>query len=124
MDKYPFYIQTAISEKEYLHQWKKNLLIATILIVLFIIASFLLFRTMRANYFKELKLSREIKIVKNRFENMFKVHSAIMLLIDAKTGKIIDANHSACKFYGYTLDEFKKIKYLKYKCFIKKRYSR
>ncbi|MGJ0318963.1 response regulator [Aliarcobacter cryaerophilus] len=109
MDKYPFYIQTAISEKEYLHQWKKNLLIATILIVLFIIASFLLFRTMRANYFKELKLSREIKIVKNRFENMFKVHSAIMLLVDAKTGKIIDANHSACKFYGYTLDEFKKL---------------
>ena len=109
MDKYPFYIQTAISEKEYLHQWKKNLLIATILIVLFIIASFLLFRTMRANYFKELKLSREITIVKNRFENMFKVHSAIMLLVDAKTGKIIDANHSACEFYGYTLDEFKKL---------------
>ncbi|WPD03155.1 response regulator [Arcobacter cryaerophilus gv. pseudocryaerophilus] len=109
MDKYPFYIQTAISEKEYLHQWKKNLLIATILIVLFIIASFLLFRTMRANYFKELKLSREITIVKNRFENMFKVHSAIMLLIDAKTGNIIDANISACKFYGYTLDEFKKL---------------
>ncbi|MCT7483991.1 response regulator [Aliarcobacter cryaerophilus] len=109
MDKYPFYIQTAISEKEYLHQWRKNLLIATILIVLFIIASFLLFRTMRANYFKELKLSREIKIVKNRFENMFKIHSAIMLLIDAKTGNIIDANISACKFYGYTLDEFKKL---------------
>ncbi|MCT7539806.1 response regulator [Aliarcobacter cryaerophilus] len=109
MDKYPFYIQTAISEKEYLHQWRKNLLIATILIVLFIIASFLLFRTMRANYFKELKLSKEIKIVKNRFENMFKVHSAIMLLIDAKTGNIIDANIRACKFYGYTLDEFKKL---------------
>ena len=109
MDKYPFYIQTAISEKDYLHQWRKNLTIATILIVLFIIASFLLFRTMRANYFKELKLSKEIKIVKNRFENMFKVHSAIMLLIDAKTGNIIDANISACKFYGYTLDEFKKL---------------
>ncbi|MCT7513487.1 response regulator [Aliarcobacter cryaerophilus] len=109
MDKYPFYIQTAISEKDYLHQWRKNLTIATILIVLFIIASFLLFRTMRANYFKELKLSREITIVKNRFENMFKVHSAIMLLIDAKTGNIIDANISACKFYGYTLDEFKKL---------------
>lgn len=109
MDKYPFYIQTAISEKDYLHQWRKNLTIATILIVLFIIASFLLFRTMRANYFKELKLSKEIEIVKNRFENMFKVHSAIMLLIDAKTGNIIDANISACKFYGYTLDDFKKL---------------
>ncbi|WP_141046930.1 response regulator [Aliarcobacter cryaerophilus] len=109
MDKYPFYIQTAISEKEYLHQWKKNLLIAAILIVLFIIASFLLFRTMRANYFKELKLSKEIEIVKNRFENMFKVHSSIMLLIEPETGNIIDANISACKFYGYTLDEFKKL---------------
>ncbi|MFY9100544.1 response regulator [Aliarcobacter cryaerophilus] len=109
MDKYPFYIQTAISEKDYLHQWRKNLTIATILIVLFIIASFLLFRTMRANYFKELKLSKEIKIVKNRFENMFKVHSAIMLLIDAKTGNIIDANNSACAFYGYSLDEFREL---------------
>ena len=109
MDKYPFYIQTAILEKDYLHQWKRNLVIATILMILFVIGSFLLFRTMRANYFKELKLSREIKIVKNRFENMFKVHSAIMLLIDAKTGNIIDANISACEFYGYTLDEFKKL---------------
>ena len=109
MDKYPFYIQTAILEKDYLHQWKRNLVIATILMILFVIGSFLLFRTMRANYFKELKLSKEIKIVKNRFENMFKVHSSIMLLIDAKTGNIIDANISACKFYGYTLDEFKKL---------------
>ncbi|MGJ0371353.1 response regulator [Aliarcobacter cryaerophilus] len=109
MDKYPFYIQTAISEKDYLHQWKRNLTIIAILIGFFTVASFLLFVIMRANYFKELKLSREIKIVKNRFENMFKINSAIMLLVDAKTGKIIDANHSACEFYGYTLDEFKKL---------------
>ena len=77
--------------------------------ILFVIGSFLLFRTMRANYFKELKLLEEIKIVKNRFENMFKVHSSIMLLIEPETGNIIDANISACKFYGYTLDEFKKL---------------
>ncbi|MDK2084381.1 response regulator [Aliarcobacter butzleri] len=109
MDKYPFYIQTAISEKDYLHQWRKNLTIATILIVLFIIASFLLFRTMRANYFKELKLLKEIKIVKNRFESMFKIHSSIMLLIEPETGNIIDANNSACAFYGYSLDEFREL---------------
>ncbi len=39
---------------------------------------------------------------------MFKEHSAVMLLIDPQTGKFLDANKAACKFYGYTLNEIKK----------------
>ncbi len=35
------------------------------------------------------------------FKKMFEKHNAIMLLIEAKTGLIIDANQSAINFYGY-----------------------
>ena len=109
MDKYPFYIQTAILEKNYLYLWKRNLIISTILMILFIIGSFLLFRAMRVNYLEELKLFRDVKLIKNRFESMFKIHSSIMLLIEPETGNIIDANNSACAFYGYSLDEFREL---------------
>jgi PAS domain S-box-containing protein len=35
------------------------------------------------------------------FQKLFEMHSAIMLLIDPKTGIIMDANRSAVVFYGY-----------------------
>jgi PAS domain S-box-containing protein len=38
---------------------------------------------------------------------LFQSHSAIRLIIDADTGKIIDANQSAVDFYGWTLEELK-----------------
>jgi PAS domain S-box-containing protein len=50
-------------------------------------------------------LKRKINILKNKFENMFKTHSSIMFLIDPKSCKIIEANISAVKFYGYSHDE-------------------
>jgi PAS domain S-box-containing protein len=40
-----------------------------------------------------------------RFRNLFQKHAATMLLIDSRTGKIIDANASALQFYGYTLEK-------------------
>ena len=36
------------------------------------------------------------------FEVFFKANSAIMILIDAETGNIADANKAALKFYGYS----------------------
>jgi len=38
---------------------------------------------------------------KTDFQNMFHSNHAIMLLIDPKNGKIVNANHAACQFYGY-----------------------
>ncbi len=54
----------------------------------------------------ELKKLREDKerLLKN-LNSMFTEHSAVMLIIDMKTGKILNANPSACRFYGYTKDE-------------------
>jgi PAS domain S-box-containing protein len=53
------------------------------------------------------KLLKELEASKKRFENMFKTHDSVMLLINPDSGKIIDANNSAIKFYGFSLDEFK-----------------
>lgn len=39
------------------------------------------------------------------FRSMFKHHKAVMLLVDPSTGKIVDANHSAETFYGYSASQ-------------------
>ncbi|MCB4203993.1 PAS domain S-box protein [Deferribacterales bacterium Es71-Z0220] len=59
-----------------------------------------------ATIFDESELYRE----KEKFENMFRLHKAIMLLIDPETGEIIDANESAQQFYGFNLNELKCMK--------------
>lgn len=51
--------------------------------------------------------SKELENLKNRFENMFQNHNATMLLINPKTGAIVDANKSATRFYGYAKSELK-----------------
>ncbi|MCB2196285.1 MAG: PAS domain S-box protein [Bacteroidetes bacterium] len=46
-----------------------------------------------------------LKESEERFRLMFKRHHAVMLLIEPKTGDIIDANIAAEKFYRYTHEE-------------------
>jgi PAS domain S-box-containing protein len=38
-------------------------------------------------------------------QTMFNEHSAIMLMIEPESGSILDANPSACAYYGYSKDE-------------------
>ncbi|MFA7186262.1 MAG: PAS domain S-box protein, partial [Victivallales bacterium] len=54
----------------------------------------------------ELRPAEELSRLKN-LQAMFDEHTAVMLLTDPLTGKIIDANLSACAFYGYTREELK-----------------
>jgi two-component system NtrC family sensor kinase len=44
-----------------------------------------------------------------RFRNLFVGHSAIMIVLDPDTGNIVDANQSAADFYGWRVDELKKM---------------
>ncbi len=44
-----------------------------------------------------------------RYRNLFDNNLSVMLLIDPTTGNIIDANKSASKFYGYSIDELKRM---------------
>lgn len=42
-----------------------------------------------------------------RFRTLFHGHSAIMLVFDAESGAIVDANQSAADFYGWTIEELR-----------------
>jgi len=54
----------------------------------------------------ELKRLRQDKEeLLQRLEAMFGEHDAVMLMIHPDSGRIIDANPSACSFYGYNHDE-------------------
>jgi len=54
----------------------------------------------------ERKISEEaLRQSENRYRNLFENHSAVKLLIEPETGNILEANHSAAEFYGYTKEE-------------------
>jgi len=48
-------------------------------------------------------------IHKDLLDGMFRNHAAIMLIVDSESQTIADANGSAEKFYGYSLEQFKGI---------------
>jgi PAS domain S-box-containing protein len=43
------------------------------------------------------------------FEHIFRQHGAIMIVTDARTGRMLDANDAALAFYGYTRDQWRKL---------------
>ena len=51
------------------------------------------------------RTEEELKRSEERFRSMFERHSAVMLLIEPKTGRIIDANIAAERFYGYSISQ-------------------
>lgn len=51
----------------------------------------------------------ETRLGEKYFIEIFDNHPSVMLLINPKTGKIIKANKSAVKFYGYSKKEFRKL---------------
>ena len=51
------------------------------------------------------RLEREQEELLRRLQSMFTEHSASMLLIEPASGRILDANPSACLFYGYEREE-------------------
>lgn len=53
------------------------------------------------------KSEEQIRESEERFRNLFENQEAILLLMDAESGMVIDANKSAQQFYKYKLDELK-----------------
>ncbi|GIX40724.1 MAG: hypothetical protein KatS3mg129_0457 [Leptospiraceae bacterium] len=56
-------------------------------------------------YLQQQDLENELET----YFNFFEYHSAPMLIIDPETGRIINANQSACQFYGYSKNRFKQL---------------
>ncbi|WP_243361784.1 PAS domain-containing sensor histidine kinase [Fundidesulfovibrio terrae] len=55
------------------------------------------------------KAELALKESEERYRILFESSHAIKLLVDPDTGEIVDANPAACAYYGYTLEEMRKI---------------
>lgn len=55
------------------------------------------------------KLDKQLIESEEQYHSLFKNNHAVMLLIDPKTGDIVDANPAATSFYGYSTDKLKKM---------------
>lgn len=58
------------------------------------------------NHLQKHKTEEELRESERRYRDMFEINNAVMLIIDPKTGEIVDANASACRYYGYRREEF------------------
>lgn len=59
---------------------------------------------------KRKKAESDLRESENRYRQMFEKNRAVKLLIDAETGKILDANSAACEYYRYSREDFKQKK--------------
>ena len=56
---------------------------------------------------KRKQAERALYKSEDRFKKLFEGHAAIKMLIDPETGNIIDANHAASEFYGWSIEELR-----------------
>ncbi|MDF2547426.1 MAG: hypothetical protein K0R93_2324 [Anaerosolibacter sp.] len=55
-------------------------------------------------------LESDLRESQEYYVSMFENNLAVMLLVDPATGEIVDANESACKYYGYNKDTLTNIR--------------
>ena len=65
----------------------------------------------RAKRIHELKRAKALaEEGQKRYKSLFYENSSVMLLIDPKTGDIVDANNAACNYYGYSNQQLTSLK--------------
>ena len=52
---------------------------------------------------------KALKENEKRYRDMFEINNAVMFIVDPETGKIVDANAAACRYYGYSREEFARL---------------
>ncbi|MEI8168472.1 MAG: PAS domain S-box protein [Rhodoferax sp.] len=91
----PFFLAVGIADKSYLAGWRADALILGVGALIFLIILAI------SEY---LRSSSELKVIESeeRFRHLINHNHAIILQIDPASGRIQDANESACLFYGWT----------------------
>lgn len=51
------------------------------------------------------RIKTELYQSEEKFRQLFENSEAIMMLVEPENGRIVDANHAAAKFYGYSIEE-------------------
>ena len=55
------------------------------------------------------KAEAELQKSEKRYRDLFELNNAVMLILDPKTGMIIDANEAASRYYGYSREELREL---------------
>ncbi len=92
---FPFFITAAMAESDYLAQWRRNA--ALLLIGALAFLAILAFAEGRRN-----RSETQLRRSRQRFRSLIERNNAVILQIDAQNGQILDANASACDFYGWS----------------------
>jgi PAS domain S-box-containing protein len=56
--------------------------------------------TARRKYLEALRESEK------KYRDMFEINNAVMFIVDPQTGRFMDVNAAACRYYGYSREEF------------------
>ncbi|MEZ5426579.1 MAG: PAS domain S-box protein [Pyrinomonadaceae bacterium] len=56
---------------------------------------------------EHMKAEELLRGSEERYRQMFEGNQSIQLLVDAETTSIVSANPAACRFYGYSIEDFK-----------------
>ncbi|ABS54977.1 multi-sensor signal transduction histidine kinase [Methanoregula boonei 6A8] len=52
------------------------------------------------------KAESAIRESEKKYRDMFEINNAVMFIVDPVAGRIVDANAAACRYYGYSRQEF------------------
>ena len=69
-----------------------------------------LFAVLRVDVTEQRKYQDALRQSEEIYRSLFKNNHAVMILIDPKTGNIVDANPAAISFYGYNKEEITELK--------------
>ncbi|MHB1696808.1 MAG: sensor domain-containing protein [bacterium] len=97
---FPMPIVKIISSKKLYFKKIVNISMYSFIVITFIVLLLSVLFFYYFNKFQEILLEGEEK-----FESMFNDQQSIGLVIDIKSGRIIDVNNAAVNFYGYSRDE-------------------
>ena len=67
------------------------------------------FRIILSDITEQKQVERDLRENENRFRKLFEQHSAVKLILEAETGKIVDANEAAVQFYGWSLEKLRQM---------------
>ncbi|MEN8119139.1 MAG: ATP-binding protein [Bacteroidota bacterium] len=98
-----------------LKQWtvkyqKRSLVLFFLLYTMGVLALLAGFRAFKKQYISDFEKKSILKSSEEKFRRYFEDNMAIMLFVDPITKNIINVNSAAIKFYGYTREEFLKMR--------------
>ena len=115
----PFYASRGVKTIE--NHIKKESLLRKNINIIFILGSFIIFSITLIFIIIVVIKNEIIKESEAKYFRIFKSNSAPIVMLDASTVDIEDANYSAVNFYGYSEQEFKGMNITKLNPFVSKR---